>query len=153
MIREATTDDIGAIIDLGGELEEQSSTIANIDPLKARKNLAFFMNSKRCLVLVAEHNEEVVGFIVGGIEELWYSQAQSVTDVAFYVRPRYRVYGPGLVKRLRAWGKQFPKVQDITLGISSGLESVQRTGQLYERLGLKPAGGIFIQKFGDDTHE
>lgn len=154
MIREATTDDIGRILELGADLKVQSPTMPSINPQKARKNLAFFMNSKRCAVFVAERAGEVVGFIVGGIEDNWFSDEQSVTDVAFYVLPRHRVYAVGLVKRLRSWGQSFPRVKDITLGISSGLDPNERTGRMYQHLGLQRVGGIFIQKFSEaENHE
>ncbi|RAK01601.1 GNAT family N-acetyltransferase [Aliidiomarina maris] len=150
MIREATTNDISRLIELGEELRQQSPTMPAINPIKARKNLAFFMNSKRCAVFVAEHSGEVVGFIVGGIEDNWFSDERSVTDVAFYVRPLYRVYAVGLVKRLRTWGQTFQRVKDITLGISSGLDSNERTGRMYEHLGMQRVGGIFIQRFNEE---
>lgn len=153
MIREATTNDIAAIIELGKELKSASPYVAVINPLKARKNLAFFINSKRCLVLVAEHQQEIVGFIVGGISDHWFSDEQMVTDVAFYVRPRYRVYSVGLVKRLREWGMQFPKVREMTLGISTGLDPNERTGRLYEHLGLTRVGGVFTQNLGEQSNE
>lgn len=153
MIREATTKDIAEIIRLGEELRETSPFVANINPQKARKNLAFFINSKRCLVLVAEHHGEVVGFIVGGIADSWFSDQQMVTDTAFYVRPKYRSYSVGMVKRLRSWGMQFPKVREITLGISTGLDPDERTGRLYEHLGLTRVGGMFTQNLGEQPNE
>lgn len=152
MIRLATTNDITTIIELGIELKQSSPYVANINPRKARKNLAFFINSKRCQVLVAEHKGEVIGFIIGGIEDTWFSDEQMVSDVAFYVRPRFRGYGVGLVKRLRAWARTFPKVREITLGVSTGLDVNERTGKMYQHLGLQRVGGIYTENLkGNDS--
>lgn len=153
MIRPAKTDDITQMIALGEKLRGQSPFVRAINPLKARKNLAFFISSKRCCVLVAEHKGAIVGFIVGGLEDNWYSDEQTVSDVAFYVEPRYKVYAAGLVKKLRAWGSQFPKATDFLLGISSGVDGAERTGKLYERLGMTRTGGIYAQILKGEDHE
>lgn len=153
MIRQATVGDITQILALGDKLKEQSPFVRTINPQKARKNLAFFISSKRCLVLVAEHQGEIVGFIVGGIEDNWYSDERTVTDVAFYVEPKYRVYAAGLVKHLRAWGSQFSTVSDFLLGISSGVDGTERTGRLYERLGMTRTGGMYAQILGAQDNE
>lgn len=146
MIREATGADIDRILALGESLRAESDFMCSVNPQKARRNLAFFINSKRCLVLVAEHQSQVVGFIVGGIETLWYSDEQLVTDVAFYVEPLYRAYGPALVKRLRSWGMRFPRVSELLLGISTGTRHAERTGRMYQHLGLRAVGGLYVQK-------
>lgn len=150
MIRPAKVDDITGIIELGKELLDESPVLPPHDPLKARKALAFFISGARTSVFVAEHDGEIVGFIVGVLDEYWWSEVQYASDAAFYVKPEFRGYAVGLVKRLVTWAKKFKKVKHISLGVSSGLETYERTGQLYERLGFKPVGGIHTKSIEVD---
>lgn len=142
MIRPAKVDDISSIIELGAKLLDESPVLPPHDPLKARKALAFFISGARASVFVADHDGEIVGFIVGVLDEYWWSDAQYASDAAFFVEPNHRGYAVGLVKNLVAWAQKFKKVKQVSLGVSSGLETYERTGKLYERLGFKPVGGI-----------
>lgn len=152
MIRQATVDDITDIIKLGQDAIAESKYLPDYDPLKARKTLAFFISAAKCTVFVAVKKQRVVGFIIGLVDEYWWGKAQYASDAGFYVDPEYRGFAPQLIKALQRWAFKFPKVRDLTLGISTGVETVERTGQMYEALGFTKVGGMYT-KLRETEHE
>lgn len=150
IVREAKPTDIDAILELGARLLRESPVLPPHHPLKARKALAFFISSARNCLYVAEKNGEVVGFIAGAIDEFWWSTIKYASDVAFFVAPEHKGAGLPLVKAFMRWVDKFPRVRYVSMGISSGLDSMDRTGLMYERLGFAKAGGIYTMKIEAD---
>jgi hypothetical protein len=144
MIRLATYKDLDSIIEIGRAVASEISAHYVVDEFKSRKTLLFLIGARRGCVFVAENKAgEVVGFIAGQVDALWFSKACYATDIAFLVKPGNPVQGFLLAKRFIRWAKAIPDVVDITLNISSGLDTDNRLGRLYERLGLKPMGGCY----------
>jgi len=132
---------------LGAELLKDS-VYANIKPdrQKFRLFVAGLMGSKSGIVLVIVNTKnEPQGFLLGMVDELFYSRQKIATDLAVYVRPDHRHIAPKLFKRFISWAKQKPNLIQITLGVSSGSEGTERTGLMYERLGLGHVGGIYTE--------
>lgn len=145
MIREAKVDDITRIINLGGEIIRQSKYLPDYQPLKARKALALFINAAKSCVFVAEVEGQVEGFIIGAVDDYWWSSAQYASDMGFYVSEQHRGFAKPLINAFEEWVKRFPKVRDITLAVSSGVEGVERTGRFYQRLGYEQVGGMYTK--------
>ena len=145
MIRPAKVEDITGIINLGSRLLDKSPVLPSHNPLKARKALAFFISGKKSCVFVSERQGEIVGFVIGIVDEYWWSEEQYVTDVGFFVDFNHRSSGAALARRLLKWAKQFKKVKYMSLGVSSGMDSIERTGKLYDKLGFEKAGGIYTK--------
>lgn len=144
MIRLATYKDLDSIIEIGRATAAEISPHYVVDEFKARKTLLFLIGARRGCVLVAENKAgEVIGFIAGQIDALWFSKSCYATDVAFLVKSGYPMQSYLLAKTFVQWAKSFDDVVDITLNISSGLDPKGRLGKLYERLGLKPMGGCY----------
>lgn len=145
MIRQAKVDDLEQIVALGRDLIERAPYLPEGNELKARRALCQCMNSKRHALLVAEHEGTIVGFLAGCVTDYWFSDAQFASDIAFHVHPQHGNYAPYLMRRFVKWAKKFPKVTDVTLAISSGLDQDGRVGRMYQNNGFAQSGGMFIQ--------
>lgn len=99
------------------------------------------INSKLGCVLVADHGR-LTGTILGVAQELWWSRKRYATDLLFYSE------SPGdglkLLRGFLTWAWSLPSVVEVTLGQSSGLD-IERTGILYERVGLTRMGSIYTK--------
>lgn len=142
-IREAKPEDITGALEVGGNTLKRSTYNSTLDPLIARKVMARFINDKTSLMLIAEHEEKIVGFMMCLIEQHWFSKDRYASDLCFCVDPQHGNYAPLMIKRFIKWAKRDHKVKDIMLGISSGLDKDERTGRMYEKLGFSKVGGIY----------
>ena len=144
MIRPATHCDLNKIIEIGRSIATEISPHYAIDEFKTRKTLLFLMNARRGCVFVATNKSgEVIGFIAGQVDALWFSKSCYATEIGFLVEKGYPMQSYLLAKSFIQWSKAFDDVVDITLNISSGMDAKGRLGRLYERLGLKPMGGCY----------
>ena len=90
--------------------------------------------------MVATHDGEITGIMLGGALPLWFSRKRYATDIITYAETP----GDGfrMIKAFMKWAWSMPSVIEITLAQSSGMD-VERTGRLYERLGLQRVGALF----------
>lgn len=147
-IRLGDLPDMGKIVDLGLELLEQSAyTGIKPDALKFRKLVGSMMLSKNGRVwVIVDDNDEPQGFLLGMVTELFFSRDKYATDIAVYVREKYRGYAPDMFQQFITWAKSKPRVKEIKLGISSGMDSTERTGKFYESMGFNDAGGLYTMR-------
>jgi hypothetical protein len=94
---------------------------------------------------VAEVNGEIVGFILGMQEEHFFSRDCYATDLVFCVKDDHPEQAVWLLRRFIRWAKTFKKVKSIILGISSGMDTDGRLGEVYKRHGINESGRIYIQ--------
>ena len=105
MIRKADTDDIKQLIGLLGQLFVIEKDFI-IDAVRQRRGLLLLLESERSEILVAEHNDRVVGMIVGQLLVSTSEGAFSllvedlVVDRAF----RGRGFGSRLLQLIAEWG-------------------------------------------------
>jgi hypothetical protein len=146
MIRTATADDITGMIALARTVLEKSPVLPPMNEQKARRLAYQAINSARMCAFVAERDGKIVGFLLGCTDDYWWGDAQFASDIAFVCHPNHGNYAPGLIRKLEKWAAQFPKVIDVTLGISSGLDKDGRTGRMYQNCGYAHVGGMFTKK-------
>jgi len=140
--------DIDAICDLADELRK-TGDYANIKPdeQKFRLFLAGLMGIKTgTVIVVVDDDDKPQGFLLGVVEEFFFSRKRMATDIATYVRKGYLNLAPKMVKKFTVWAESKSRVVRIILGISSGIGDPDRTGQMYENLGFKNTGGIFVKQ-------
>lgn len=144
-IRLGDIPDIKAINELGHELLEQSvSSGIPLDDSKFRLLVANMMGMKLGEVwVVVDDDDKPQGFLLGLVEDLFYSRQRYATDIAVYVREGYRHLAPRLFREFIKWAKSKPRVVQITLGLASGIGDPDRVGRMYEKLGLFRVGGIY----------
>lgn len=143
MIREASISDIRGLAELARYFAPTAG-LARLSESRFKPAINQLIKSPNAMVLVAEHEGEVVGALIGQVTRVWYSDDYYATDLAFVVRPECSgIYAWIMVKRFIRWAKAQPKVVDVTMQVSSGLDADGRIGQMYEQLGLKNMGGCY----------
>lgn len=147
-VRLADIPDIDALCELGRELLEQS-VYAGIKPdeYKFKTLLAGLMGSKNGTVLVVtDDDNQPQGFLLGMVDELFFSREKYATDLAVYARKAYRQYVPAMYRRFVKWASNRPKVVQISMGISSGIGDAERIGRMYELMGFDRTGGLYARR-------
>lgn len=146
MIREATLFDIDALVDLARFFVPKVGA-ATLSEKRFRPEICKLIKSESAIVLIAEHEGDVVGGLVGQIGRVWYSDDLYATDLAFVVRAEYSgLYAWLLAKKFIRWAKSDERVVEVTMQISSGMGDVERVGRLYESLGLANMGGCYTMR-------
>lgn len=145
-IRQATIDDLGAIIALGKQMHAESGRfgVLAFDEQKVRDRFANLVANDNAFVLVCEQEDgEIVGGFAGYVAEHWYSTDKAAQDLALFVRPDRRggIAAARMVKAFIAWAKERGALQ-IVLGISTGVR-VEETAALYRSIGLKQFGYLY----------
>lgn len=145
-VRAGQVEDIQEIHRLAKELLEAS--VYNgipMDDAKFKQTVAMLMGSALGAVfVVSDDNNKPVGFIMGMADTLFFSKKRYATDLCMYVRPKASAYGAFLVRRFIRWAERIPAIAEITLGISSGMSNSERLGRMYERMGLRRVGGMYV---------
>ena len=124
--------------------EKSLSNSVAIDPKTLRNNLQVCILSAEHFVLVVELEGEIEGLFIGVTHQLWYSKKKQATDLFFYVTEKGTGWGAKMMRRFISWAKENPGVEEIMLGISSGIGDADRTRKLYERMGAVKIGDNFI---------
>ena len=147
-IRLGDVPDISAIWDLAIELRDQSTyTGIKADKEKFTRMVAGMMGDKTSSVIViVDDDNKPQGFILGLVEELFSSRSRYGTDLAVYVREGYRRYAPRMFKEFIDWAESKPRVVRVILGLSSGIGTEERTGKMYNQLGLSSVGGLYMKE-------
>lgn len=145
MIRKAEFKDVSGIMEVAKDAHEKSlSSSVSIDPKTLRNSLQVCILSAEHFVLVVELDGEIEGLFIGVTHQLWYSKKKQATDLFFYVTEKGTGWGAKMMRRFISWAKENPGVEEIMLGISSGIGDTDRTRKLYERMGAVKIGDNFI---------
>ena len=145
MIRIAKNSDIKQIIRVCKEAHQLS--ISNEVPLDEKilwKNIQVCVLSAEHIVNVVDVAGSVEGVFIGVTHQLWYSKKKQSTDLFFYVTDKGRGWGSSLLRAYIRWARTNKGVAEITLGITSGIGDMNRTRQLYERMGAIKMRDSFI---------
>jgi hypothetical protein len=147
-IRLGDVPDISSIWSLAIELRDQSCYAGiKADKEKFTRLVAGMMNDKTSRVyVIVDDQDKPQGFLLGLVEELFWSRSRYGTDLAVYVREGYRHLVPRMYRQFIAWAESKPRVVRIMFGLSSGIGTEERTGRMYNQLGLTQVGGIFSKE-------
>lgn len=144
MIRRAVKTDVPEIIRLSETMHLESryrSLPYNGDKFAALINR--LIANPDGLVVVAEREGRLIGAIAGMVVEHYFADARIAYEFGLYVEPAHRgtLAGFRLAKAYVDWATS-KGVDQIDMGITTGITE-ERTGKMYERLGLKHVGIIF----------
>lgn len=94
---------------------------------------------------VAEHEEEVQGFMIGALDRIYHIGSYLVAqDIFLHVakggQPTDAVK---LIRHYVEWARMNPRVLTINLSWTDTLPGAEKIEPVYERLGFKRSGGIF----------
>lgn len=140
-VRKAVPMDLPRMIELGYRLCDQTiyKDVKRHRP-SIMKTFTLAMTSKFGFAYVAEHGEKLTGILIGIADHLWFSEDRYATDLLFYSeRP-----GDGLkmLRKFVEWAWTTPRVVEITMGQSSGID-IERMDALYARAGLTKVGSMY----------
>lgn len=96
---------------------------------------ALLADRENFFAVVAEHQDQLVGFMGAFVCEHFFSYDRYASEMLFYVSPEWRGSSAALrmVRAFEAWGET-KDVLDLMTGVSSGV-AVDRTSRFYEKLG------------------
>ena len=101
-------------------------------------------------VYICISDKRLVGSLALAVDQFWWSGTPYIGDVWFYVLPKYRSYAVfrAFVAEAEAFQAEIigdqPHLVPIMFGTMTG-EDVDRKAKLYQRVGFKPAGGLFVK--------
>lgn len=103
------------------------------------------MNYNGTLVLVSESQRTVRGFVIGVIDHVYPCLMEyRVTDLFFIFDEGADARDPRrMVRSLRVWAEDNPKVHELVLGATGAINEWERTGKLYEHAGMQRYGGMW----------
>lgn len=147
-IRLGDVPDIREICVLAQELQEMGSYKGiKPDREKFTRLVANMMNDKTSRVyVIVDDQDKPQGFLLGLVEEFFFSRRRYGTDLAVFVRPEFRRFAPRMYKEFIAWAVTKPRVDRIMFGISAGIGNPERIGRMFKRLDLSHVGGIFMKE-------
>jgi GNAT superfamily N-acetyltransferase len=145
MVRNATLDDIPVMLQLA-ELMHAESQLAPLTFCAEKVEIAMRSMIADGFAMVHEKDGEIDGGMLGYIGEPWYSRVPVAGETGLFVRPDKRggLAAWYLLSEFVAWAMN-RGAKEITLAISTGVR-VEETGRLYQRLGFKRVGGVFIRR-------
>lgn len=141
MIRQATPDDIPALVTLGARMHAESRfAVLAYNPEKAGRTLAHVLETG--FLWVATDDDRIVGGMAAMCVPHWCSDDAVAMDLALFVEPESRggMAAARLVTRYKEWADKQGAVM-IDMGVNTGVH-VEQTTSLLERLGFKRCGVI-----------
>lgn len=141
MIRDATFDDLDALVSIGAAMHEESRfSVLAYEPAKVRATLAALIGKQ--YVKVVERNGEVIGGFAGMVTPHWCSHNLVAYDFGLFMLKEHRGGGTAahLLNGFRKWALE-KGAKLVTIGISTGVE-IEKTRELYDRLQFKTIGYI-----------
>lgn len=154
MIRDATQNDLGALLVLSEQMHAESPRFAcrrfSVDKMAAL--FRRLIESPDGLVLVAEHEGQVTGAFAAFCVEDFFGPDRGTSDVGLFVRPDRRGGADAIqmLRRYREWAAGLG-VARPELGISTGV-LLDKTTALYQSQGFQPVGTIFEYQEASHVH-
>lgn len=145
--RPAVMQDASTIFRLCARLHEESEIdLPPIDPAKAMHAIVHSIGEGLTAVLGADKRGQRV--IVGGIGLMgsadWFTSQGSMRDLWVYCLPEYRSFLAARTLIRIGFAMAAKHDLQLRLGVFGGAETLGRKTILYQRLGLRPAGVMFI---------
>lgn len=149
MIRVAVSEDISGIMELMLALRKESPVFADMKPEYhyVADRIIEFINFPDGIVLVDEHEGEIVGTMFGVVSSQWYSSERVAYEGVLYVRSDLRKgnIAKSLICRFEEEAYQRKAVGVLT-GATVGIAD-EKVGRLYQYLGYKNERGGWWKKF------
>jgi GNAT superfamily N-acetyltransferase len=148
MIRPAIHSDVPVMVDLGRALCAESPRWCRLQ-FNGEKLAALLVNlidSRDGFAWVAVASGAVVGALIAILDEHWASNDLVAQELSLFVRQDARgaIYAARLITVLDAWAEQ-RGAKWLQAGASTGV-AIDRTAQLYERLGFERCA-IGLERF------
>lgn len=151
-LRIADERDILSMVELG-RLAHSESRYAHMAyaPAKLQKNLEGLLKLQHqgthC-VLLAEQAGQIMGGLVGALEEPFFTEAKSASTILIWVNPAHRG-GRAALKLIHAFKNWAVRAQatEICVVVASGVR-IGKTDRFLTRLGFRQTGGNYAMGLG-----
>ncbi|MFH0724842.1 MAG: GNAT family N-acetyltransferase [Pseudomonadota bacterium] len=148
LIRPIRHHDIDEVLDLGAAMHEESAyRLLPYHRRKVRRLAEVYTSGHEAYCgLVAEEEEKIIAMFGGYVTDYFFCDERIACDMVLFVDRRFRggTAAFRLIRAFRRWAET-RKVREICLSISTEVNT-ERTGRLYERLGLLRVGAIYKQR-------
>lgn len=144
MIRPATLADVERLAELARDFHAETRfRDLNFNLDKVVVLFAGLVEEENGLLLAAERDGELVGFVAGGIGEDYFGDDRFSFEYGIYVKPAHRgsIAGAHLAREFLRWSDE-RGARYKNMAISTDI-TTDRTGALYERLGGKNVGNLY----------
>lgn len=143
-VRRGTVADIPRMVELGQRMHAESPRFRpyRFDPVRLEGSLRGLLDMPMGLVLVAEHDGEIVGGMLAIAADHYACEMRQAADLAVFVDPDRRggAAAVRLIKAFREWAKEIGAEPSICP--STGVEQ-DRTGRLLQALGAQEAATVW----------
>lgn len=155
MIREATHDDVDAMVALGVHMHKES----NFAPITyshehAAKMCHMLIDSQNGFIAVSEHDGAVTGFMLAMAYPAWFGNGRDLiaADLVLYVEPSRRRGASAimLATAFKDWALT-RGVRQVRAGTAAG-PAGQAANAIYEHLGFQAAGQCFVLDARTEPH-
>ena len=141
-VRELEPRDLDAILEIGAAFHKESwfaFTEFSFAKCAELFDVALKNDNIQAFVAADSHSDEPVGYIVGSIQEHYWSRDTFCTDVGFYILPPWRGFNAAkrMLLALEEWATD-KGVGDFMLGITAGVAD-DRIVNFYARNGYTKA--------------
>jgi len=155
LIRNATASDIPELVKFGFLIHAESKfSILDYDPDKVRQTLESIVESENgthCCFIAKTADEQLIGVLIGCIEEYFFSRSLMAHSILIYVHPKWRGSPAALkfIHAFRNWATNRDALE-ICIGVASGV-TIGRTDRFLRRLGFSVTGGNYSMVIREDS--
>ena len=149
-IREWEETDLGAMIQMGAEMHQESPHYRDI-PYDPQSLVRFAKQAIKMrdavTALMAVEGPEILGFIIIGMQPYFFSKAMQCVDMLIYVKPIYRMTtpaGPMLIDAGQKWGFERGALE-CRFGESTGVVP-HLVAKLFEKKGFHEVGRLYAKR-------
>jgi len=146
-VRHATADDVNAIMALSREfiMFAPHASIADVSAEELEQQIRLCIDN--ALVLVAEHEGQVIGMLFGILTGLWFAPSTLMAaELAWWVTPTARngTAGIRLLTAFQDWARE--KGAKVVTMSSLDLDFDTRVSSVLERMGFKASEHTYIKR-------
>ena len=144
IIREATEQDIFDILILAKEFSKEAPKTHKWNKEKTEAFCQAAIQNTNTTILVLEEDDEIVGAIVGLLNEMYMSQTIIATELAWFVSKDYRGKRGSIIllKPFEEWAKQ-NNADYVCMGDINGINSLE---SLYTRMGYSKCETTYMKE-------
>ena len=151
-VRFATLDDIDATVEMGrAMIKETRYKSYDFNGERFGSTLKGIIESERgahCLFVASNAEDQIIGCLIGCVEQHIFSEEPVASVVVFGVLPKYRMGGAGLklLTAFKKWAENRGAIE-ITAGVSSGID-LGKMDTFLRKLGFQLTGGNYSMQLG-----
>ena len=153
LIRNATSTDIAPLIRFGYLIHAESKfSTLSFDAEKVQQTLESIIGSKNgthCCFIAENSEKQLVGVLIGCMEEYFFSRSLMAHSILIYVHPQWRGSSAAVkfIHAFRKWAMN-RKALEVCIGVASGV-TIGRTDRFLKRLGFSVTGGNYSMVIRD----